>query len=94
MIERMPTCTCRRCEEYTECYAVIFVEQVGFDVETTMPLCDDCYDMYNQLYITALDHTGGDIGDDVSDDGIECVDDEDPIAPSCTVDAFGGGDPM
>ena len=50
----MTTCTCRRCEELTECLLVTFIEQHGFDYETTLPLCEDCYDMYRQLYITDI----------------------------------------
>ena len=63
-------CICRRCETLNECLSVVFVVQHGFDDETTLDLCEACYDMYRQLYRTRVED------DDEPDEDLE----EDPRA--------------
>jgi len=72
----MTTCTCFRCEEITECLVVTFIEQHGFDDETTYELCEDCYTLYSSLYRTRLE--------DEEYDETPIETDEDPSPPDTT----------
>lgn len=87
----MPSCTCRRCDMRTDCLIVTFIVQHGFDDETTMPLCETCYDMYRRLYSTCLEY------DDEAYAETEEADvehDEDPTPPDAFMTQTDIDDPL
>jgi hypothetical protein len=44
-------CPCRRCEQTLECLTITFLKDYNaWDADTTMSLCQACYEMYNELY--------------------------------------------
>lgn len=86
MIEEM-SCICRRCDQTTDCLLVTFVVQHGFDDETTMPLCETCYDMYSSLYTTHLE-------DDDERDETLMEHDEDPAPPDTNTTEADIDDPL
>jgi hypothetical protein len=82
----MPVCHCRRCEEITECISIVFVVQHGFDEETPSDLCEDCYNMYRQLYTTRVIEDADWDFEEEDDAGynigvIEYAEEENPCAP-------------
>ena len=54
IIEEM-SCPCSRCECVEDCFRVVFVVQHGFDYETILNMCEGCYGMYRELYITHIE---------------------------------------
>jgi hypothetical protein len=96
----MPTCICRRCEEITECITIAFVVQHGFDEETTCDLCEDCYNLYRQLYTTRVIEEGDFDFVEEDDAGYENgviayndAEDENPAPPISYADADIDADP-
>ena len=79
-------CRCRRCECLADCLSVVFVEQHGFDEDTTMDLCTTCYDLYSRLYITHLE------GDEEFDE-TPMEHDEDPCDPVISMTQIEADDP-
>ena len=51
----MPHCTCSRCNAFAQCLHVVFVVQWGWDEDTMMPMCAECYELYRRLYVTRLE---------------------------------------
>lgn len=50
------TCPCRRCEQTLECLTITFLKDYNaWDADTTMSLCEACYEMYSELYETRVE---------------------------------------